>query len=720
MAKHIRYLLLFPVVTSLVFGQASPDTQNLPLMPWPATLSRETGSVPIDSSFSVALSGAGSKDSRLAVAIDRLFARLSLQTGIPLQPRVFPSGSTAKLTIVVEQRDHRPPQRLGDDESYSLAVTNGQIRIASDKPLGAMRGIDTFLQLVGQNIIVNGAGNVGFSVPAVTIRDDPRFPWRGLSLDVSRHFIPVDGIKRTIDGLSAVKLNVLHWHLSDDQGFRVESRKYPRLQQYGSDNMFYTQARIRDIIGYARDRGVRIVPEFDMPGHAASWLPGYPKLGVEPGTAYEIVRGAGIFGHLLDPTKESTYKFLNGFVGEMAKLFPDEYFHIGGDEVNPKEWNDDPHVRAFMRKHKLADGNALQTYFNQRLLKIVTRHGKHMEGWDEILQPDLPKSIVVQSWRGQPSLWQGAREGFQGILSAGYYLDLMYPASYHYSIDPMKVPPPAPGHKEEAESPADGEKLKPGTPADLTAEQAKLILGGEAAMWEELATAENLDAKLWPRLAAIAERFWSPESITNPQSMYRRLYTTNHWLEWLGLTQRSNLELMRQRLAGSMPYQLLDTFSSILEPVKGYSRHAEKYSILSPFNRLVDAIPPESNTAREFRDGTDKYLAAAKGQRNSQPLRDQLSLWAESSVEARPMLQQSSLLAENSALADDVEALCRAGLEAFVFLDGTARAPAGWKDDAEKLAGQYDNKRTGDLLIQIAPAIHKLVEAVPGSQAGSQ
>jgi hexosaminidase len=671
-------------------------------MPWPANFASSSGSLPISNEFTVTVAGAGAGDARVRTAVDRLFTGLARQTGIPILPHVVPAGQAATLTLVIEGRDAKTTQRLGDDERYSLSVSSSNVRISADKPLGALRGVETFLQLVEPN-----PASPGFSAPAVTIHDEPRFPWRGLSLDVSRHFIPVDGVKRTIDGLSAVKLNVLHLHLSDDQGFRIESKKYPRLQQAGSDSQFYTQAEIRDIISYAHDRGVRIVPEFDMPGHAASWLPGYPKLGTDNET-YGIVRGSGIFAHLLDPTKESTYRFLDGFVGEMAKLFPDEYFHIGGDEVDPKEWNRSAHVRAFMAKHNLADAKALQTYFNQRLLKIVTKRGKRMEGWDEVFQPSLPKSIVIQSWRGQPSLWQSAREGFQGILSAGYYLDLMYPAWYHYSIDPMKTPvkPPKNGEDDE-ESPAAANAASP----NLTPEQAKLILGGEAAMWEEIATAENLDAKLWPRLAAIAERFWSPEPVTDVHSMYRRLYVVNNWLQWTGLRQRTALVLMRQRLSGSAPYQPLDTFASVLEPVKGYSRHAEKYSILSPFNHLVDAIPPESDAAREFREQVDRYLASPNDTALRSTLRGELEQWSYAALAVRRMAERNGILQEDTTAIDALGKLSQTGLEALAISDTPPSKLADWKQNAEASITPYVNKRVGDLLIPIAPAIEKLVQA---------
>lgn len=689
-----------------------PGLEALSLMPWPTSVTLQPGALPINDTFSISVSGGGSADPRVKEAVDRMFVRLARQTGIPTRRHLVRHGQGATLSIIVESKDHAAPQRLGDDESYSLTVTTTGARLSADHALGALRGIETFLQLVQQN---TGTGvTPGFSAPDVVIRDRPRFPWRGLSLDVSRHFIPVDKVKQTLDGMSAVKLNVLHWHLSDDQGFRVESKRYPRLQRYGSNGLYYTQAQIREVIAYARNRGIRIVPEFDMPGHATSWLPGYPRLGSRSGS-FTIVPGFGILGDLIDPTKEYTYQFLNGFIGEMARLFPDKYFHIGGDEVDPKQWNENPRIQAFMRKHELANPKALQTYFNRRVEKIVERHGKHMVGWDEVLQPDLPKSVVIQSWRGQPSLWQAAREGYQGLLSAGYYLDLEYPASYHYSIDPMKVPPPPPGRKQQPEGAS--AQPAPGTPTDLTPEQQKKILGGEAAMWEELAVPENLDSRLWPRLAAIAERLWSPEAITSTPFMYRRLRVTNHWLEWLGLTQRSNLEMMRQRLAGTMPYQPLDAFASILEPVKGYSRHAERYTTSTPLNRLIDAIPPESDAAREFRNAVDEYLAAAKQRRDSAGLRFELTYWRENTRRVRPMLQVNSLLKENLPVADGVETLCAAGEQALGYLESGSPPPADWKQRTLARINPYVDTRVGDFLIQIAPGVQKLVEAVAGPAA---
>jgi hexosaminidase len=653
----------------------------------PANVRTGAGSVDINAGFTISTSGAGSSDPRVKFAVQRTLVRLARQTGLPISARMDrPLPNRPTLQIAIERRDHKEPQRLGDDESYTLVVSSDalgdHIQLSADGPLGALRGLETFLQLVQQN----HSSSPGFSVPNLDIRDQPRFPWRGLSLDVSRHFIPVDEVERTIDGLAAVKLNVLHWHLSDDQGFRVESRKFPRLQEEGSDGSYYTQAEIRAVVAYARDRGVRVVPEFDIPGHSTSWLPGYPSLASGTGP-FNIVHEFGDPSSVIDPTKESTYKFLDGFIGEMVKLFPDEYFHIGGDEVGSKAWTSEPHIRDYMKAHHIANAAALQALFNKRVEKILAHHGKRMAGWDEILQPDLPTNILIQSWRGEKSLAAAARDGYSGILSAGYYLDLMQPASQHYAVDPLH-----------------------GEAADLAPDQKKLILGGEAAMWEELATAENLDSRLWPRLAAIAERFWSPESVSDVGNMYDRLEDVNLWLEWLGLAQRSNLELMLRRLAGaSSDPGPLRLFASAFEPVKGYERHRNRYGASSSFNRLVDAIPPESDAARKFRNAVDRYLSAPNDA-DADKLTKQFDAWSKNAAEIRPLLESNSLLTEDLPLADGLITLCKVGDDAVGY--ATNPAPADWKQHTVSALKDANAHHAG-LLIAIGPAIQKLVDAVP-------
>jgi len=698
-------MLKFTRLTILAAASISLYAQStLPLMPLPKEVTAQSGFVPVTSEFSVAVTGPGADDARVRNAIPRLLTRLTRQTGIPLPTKTPVAENDAVLVIAVAEPGHSGPQKLGDDEGYSLTVAGRQIRLAAATPLGVLRGMETLLQLVQQTPAAPG-GTPGFSIPNAIIHDEPRFPWRGLSFDVSRHFMPVSVVKRTLDGLAAVKLNVLHWHLSDDEGIRVESKKFPKLQELGSDGMFYTQDEIRDVIAYAADRGIRVVPEFDMPGHSTSFLAAYPELGTGPGPFQVVHSHEPEPTFVMDPTKESTYEFLDAFIGEMTALFPDEYFHIGGDEVSPKKWLNDPNIRAFMAEHKLANGAALQAYFSKRLLAIVVKYGKHPVGWDEILNKDLPKTAIIQSWRGQQSLWTAAKDGYQGILSAGLYLDLSYPASYHYSIDPMKAPASPNG------GPV-GKGLPPGTPADLTPEQAKLILGAEGTMWEELCTPEMIDARLWPRLAAMAERFWSPETTSDVASMYQRLHATSEWLQWLGLNHISNPELMRMRLAGPYPPVPLDVLASLVEPTKGYSRHAERYGIFSTFNRLEFTVPSESDVAREFRNAVDRYLALPKDQRHSAELRAHLAEWSKAAKDVRPMLENESVLTQELPLAAAVAELCLTAGEALTYLDGTTAAPADWKKQASAKLKPIVNQRFGDLLIQIAPGVQKLVDAV--------
>ena len=440
-----------------------------------------------------------------------------------------------------------------------------------------MHGLQTMLQLVQPN-------GSGYILPAVSIKDAPRFPWRGLMIDCGRHFEPVDVIKRTLDGMASVKMNVFHWHLTEDQGFRIESRRFPALTAKGSDGLFYTQEEAREIVSYARDRGIRVVPEFEMPGHSTAWLVAYPEFSSgTPPTG--IRREFGIADYALDPTREETYTFIASFLAEMAQIFPDPYVHIGGDETPAPDWKSSPRIRQFMSQHNLKDSDALQAYFNTRVLKILTGVHKRMLGWDEILNPALPKDVVIQSWRGEESLVRGAKLGYQGVLSAPYYLDAMRSAGQHYLADPL-----------------------PST-ADLTPAQRELILGGEVCMWAEQVNERTIDSRVWPRTAAIAERFWSPEQVRDVDDMYRRLDTVSVDLESLGLHHLSQEGTGLRELAGTESIDDLRTFASVLEPVSFSDRYQQqKTSQLTLLDRFVDAVRPDPLSGREFAALTRGFL----------------------------------------------------------------------------------------------------------------
>jgi hexosaminidase len=631
------------------------------LMPVPAKLQPGAGRMRIDRNFAfVQLNGY--REPRLEAAAARLVEQMSRKTGIPMAPGIGVHAPAAPLVVYCDHASSTV-QSTQEDESYRLTVTSLGARLDAPNPLGVLHGMQTFLQLV--DLDANG-----FGAPAVTIEDHPRFPWRGLMLDVARHWMPLTDVKRTLDGMAAVKLNVFHWHLSENQGFRIESKRFPKLQELGSDGQYYTQDQVRDAIAYARERGIRVIPEFDMPGHATAWFVGYPELASAPGP-YQIERQWGIFDPAMDPTREETYKFLDAFIGEMAALFPDEYFHIGGDEVNGKQWDASPRIQEFMRAEGIKSNEALQAYFTRRVQAIVQKHGKKMIGWDEVLSKDMPRSILVQSWRGPKALADAAHQGVSGILSNGYYLDLGYSAAHHYAVDPL------------------GEGA-----ANLSADERQRVLGGEACMWSEFVTPELLDLRVWPRMAAIAERFWSPQSVTDVADMYRRLGVVSRDLEWLGLTHLSQYDEMLARLAGAGPVAPVRTLADVVEPVKDYAREAARpYDSFSPLNRLIDAARPDSETVRRFAALVDGERSPA----NLRQIREYLTLWRDNDARLAPLLANSALLAEDAELSRDLSALAEAGLQAL--------------DHRQSALPDRAKQPHAELLLTVDPLIRKLIES---------
>jgi len=675
----ILFSLSFLMLSSHTGAQSAP---SLNLMPQPASLAPGSGALRIDANFSVAFTG--HSEPRLRHAADRFFAQLQQQTGLS---RFAGKKDNSSATLIIHT-DHasKDVQELGEDESYTLEVTSTGAKLNAANPLGVLHGLQTFLQLV--EVTADG-----FAAPVVTVKDQPRFAWRGLLIDVGRHFIPADVLKRNLDGMEAVKMNVLHLHLSDNQGFRVESRKFPKLQEQGSEGFFYTQEELRDLIGYARDRGIRILPEFDMPGHSTSFFVGYPEIASGPGP-YPLDRKWGVLDPAMNPTEEKTYKFLDDFIGEMAKLFPDQYFHIGGDEVNGKEWDANPKIQEYKKAHNLKSNEELQAYFSQRVQKIVTKHGKTAVGWDEIFVPGVPKDIMIHSWRGPQSLAAAAQLGYHGILSNGYYLDLGWTAARHYAVDPMS-----------------------GAAATLTDEQKKLIFGGESAMWSEYVGPENIDSRIWPRNAAIAERLWSPQSVRDTGSMYARLDVESARLEWLGLTHRAYYRKMLQRIAGPATpeeFAALKTLADVAEPVKEYTREETapfEATSLTPMNRIVDAVSLESDTARHFSELVDKFLAgschdaaAAAG------LRSYLTRWSRNDVAFASLAQKSSLAKEGAATSRDLSAVGAAGLAAIDAIAAAKPLSPDQQSQMNAVLTEAAKPKVQLLLVPVA-SVQKLVGA---------
>ena len=668
--------VVLAVTLSAVCWSATPS-----LMPMPAAMSLSEGKLVIDGAFSVRVTG--HTDAQLSAAVARFRARVSRQTGMPIM-----TGDRATLTIECHTAAPAYPT-LGEDESYQLDVTPAGASLVAPSVTGILRGLETFSQLIS-------ADSESFMVPAVHIKDRPRFPWRGLMLDVSRHWMPLPIVRRNIDALGAVKLNVFHWHLSDDQGFRVESKVYPKLQELGSDGNFYTQEEVRGVIAYARDRGIRVVPEFDVPGHTTCWFVGYPELASAPGP-FKIERKWGIFEPTLDISKEEVYTFLDGLLGEMAALFPDPYLHIGGDEVLDREWRENASIQAFAKKNSINGSLELHAYFNRRVQQILAKHGKKMIGWDEVLAPGLKNDVVIQSWRGQKSLKEAAEKGYRGILSFGYYLDHLDTAAFHYQVDPQ------------------GAEAK-----ELNAEQAALILGGEACMWTEYASAETVDSRLWPRAAAIAERLWSPANVADPDSMYTRLKTVNRWLDWFGVQHRIASLHMLDRFAPAGPAPALRVLKENVEALGiGYRQEARHYSLFIPLNRFADAASPESETVRDLSGLISRLVSNPAARREEiEALRNVFAEWSVNDSRLKPLLENSFLLTELVPLSESLSKTGTIGLKALQFLESGERPPVDWKAEQERALNRMEKPSAEVVLAAVRP-VRALVNAVSQGVTGS-
>ncbi len=671
--KRLLILSTLMLISMITLFSQSYETK---LIPYPEKATFGDGKYLITRNFPVSIQG--NYDSRIYSAVNRFLQRLDGRTGLFFNQFISKENNPGNASFTI--RINRPGSiKLNEDESYTLNITPDQIILKAETDLGAIYGLETLLQLLAAN-----EGNYYF--PACNIEDKPRFAWRGLMIDVGRHFLPVDIIKRNIDGMVAVKMNVLHLHLTEDQGFRIESKVFPKLHQLGSDGQYFTQEQIRDIIQYANERGVRVVPEFDIPGHSTSWFVGYPELASAPGP-YSIERRFGVMDPTIDPTKESTYEFLDKFLGEMAQLFNDEYLHIGGDENNGKQWNKNPDIQAFKQQNNLADNHALQAYFNRRLLTILGKYGKKMIGWDEIMQPELPKTAVIQSWRGKSGLTAAAKAGYQVLLSNGYYIDLLYPAKDHYLNDPLPQG------------------------IELTDEQKKLILGGEATMWSEIVTWETVDSRIWPRTAAIAERLWSPASVANVENMYKKLDVISIQLEEHGLTHIKNIDMILRRLCQNEDIAPLQTLVKIIEPVKAYERAGSKnvpYRSLSPFTRIVDAAQADAPEARRFSSDAEQFMMKPDKD-NKNKLFATTDGWIANNIKVRAIIAANPVLKEIEPVLADIDKCALLAREAATMIAKKKKPAATWAAQAKETIANA-KKHKADVELAFLPAIEKLVD----------
>jgi hexosaminidase len=545
--------------------------------------------------------------------LDRALVRISEDVARRLERSGNPAAAVDAEPLVIRIRCESVGSAvpgISEDEAYWLVVDDAGVFLDAATEWGVLRGLTTFGQLLRSD----------GSLPHAAVDDAARFPWRGLLLDPARRFLPVEALLRTLDGMAACKLNVLHLHLSDDQGFRFPVPALPRL----ASTEAYTAAELTRLVTHAADRGIRVVPEIDMPGHVTSWLTAYPELGARQVGATERF---GVHPACLDPTNEAVYDAIAEVLNALAAVFPDPCLHIGGDEVSPGWWSADAAVRALMERESLADVRAVQAYFNRRVGKLVTALGRRVVAWDEALHPQLPEDWIVQAWRGSTARDRALTRGNPVVVSAPYYLDLNYPMDVHHRFDPGADQAELVTLEDELLTDprfahvADGirwtnqwrEEAVPDAAVSDAAQSG--LLGAEACLWGELVDADVLDVRLWSRLPALAERFWSPAGQQGLDNLYRRVdgfLDHIHPLRGIDLALRTRERFESLGIEGDWQ-ELID----MLEPVKWYGRllgnealaariegrempQGRPYTVTTPMNALVDHLPPESRRARRI------------------------------------------------------------------------------------------------------------------------
>lgn len=689
----MKFILI--LLFSAFVSNAQIQKEQLDLMPWPQNVNLTAGTFALSKGFKVNITG--NPNPRIFVGATNFLRRLDGRTGL-----FFEQGFSTKINEYPEAQLQISCVRSGkiglyEDESYQLSIDSNKIKITATTDLGALHALETVLQLLQNN-------SKSYYFPAVEITDLPRFTWRGLMIDAARHFQPVAVIKRNLDAMASMKMNVFHWHLVDDQGWRIEMKNHPKFTEMASDGEFYTQEEIKNVVKYAGDRGIMVVPEIDVPGHASAILAAYPEIGskvvdlqsnsVESKKQsiaianYAVERRSGIFDATLDPINPKTYQLLSEIFDEVCPLFPGDYFHIGGDENNGKEWDANPKIQEFKKKNKLANNHDLQTYFNMKLVPMLKKHNKKLMGWEEIMTENMSKDAIIHAWRGTNeglsaggSLIKAAKNGYQTVLSNGYYIDLMLGVESHYKNDPISKN------------------------SILTPEEKARILGGEAAMWSELATPLNIDSRIWPRTAAIAERLWSNENVTDMNSLHKRLKTVSFRLEELGITHLRNKEVILRNISNNQETVALNDFSNVCEPLKIYTRnsHGIKYRMYSPFTLFADACTADALDVFDFDTAVNKYLANQSTE-NQTAVTNYLKKWVDMNTKLIDLSANGPLVQPLLPLSKSLSAISEqllAGIEKKQSLNSSVM---------NDLLEQCNSKKHADVELAVYNSLKKLIK----------
>jgi hexosaminidase len=517
----------------------TPSRDAYRIIPQPTVVQPRPGAVPLDAITQIVLSDAVDLELQSLAQ----YARGVLQADGGLAPHISPSAEVSApvgaLALLLT------PDATGTNpEEYVLVVEPMSVTISAPTHAGLFYGLQTLRQLLP----VAGSNDEGTRViPAVEIRDKPRFGYRGMHLDVARHFFPVAFVKRYIDLLATYKMNTFHWHLTEDQGWRIEIQQYPRLTQIGSCRKetileknfdpyvgdgtpycgFYTQDEIREVVDYARQRYVTIIPEIEMPGHSTAALAAYPELACTEGP-FEVATVWGVHPDIYCPT-DVTFTFLENVLAEVMELFPGSYIHIGGDEAPKTRWEESELAQEVIRREGLADEHELQSYFVRRIERFLSDNGRRLIGWDEILEGGLAPEATVMSWRGVVGGIEAARLGHDVIMTPYSHVYFDY-----YQGDPTFEPLAIGGYTSLEKVYA----FEP-VPQELTADEARHVLGAQGNVWTEyMKTPGQVEYMAVPRMLALAEVVWSPPSARDWSSFSRRLASQFTRLDRRGINYR--------------------------------------------------------------------------------------------------------------------------------------------------------------------------------------
>lgn len=556
-----------PIVTLIVFfiafGISKPVSgQAYNIVPMPAKMLSQPGNFEITPATSVYINKPTPELINIAAYLQ---TKMKTATGLDLTVTTSPITENV-ISFTVDSLQNTPP------EGYSLIITTTSVKILSRTPTGAFYALQTLFQLLPPGIESRAVLSENWIVPCVIIKDFPRFTYRGLHMDVCRHFFTLDVIKRQLDIMAIYKLNTFHWHLTDDQGWRIEIKKYPRLTEVGSFRTeadgttyggFYTQEQIKDVIRYARERYINVLPEIEMPGHALAALASYPEYSCTGGP-FTVKNIWGIELEAFCAGNDETFHFIEDIIKEIASLFPYEYIHIGGDECMKTRWKVCPLCQKRMRNEKLKNEKQLQSYFIKRVAKIVNAHGKKIIGWDEILEGGLASSATVMSWRGEKGGIIAAKKRQNVIMTPQKWMYL----DHYQGTD--KLEPAALRGLVTLEDLYNYEPV----PKKLTPDRYRYILGTQANLWAEyIAKPEHLEYMAYPRSIALSEVAWTLRKNKNFSDFISRMDNQYKRLDLLGVNYHiplpegpCNLEVFTDTLklnfSTSRPVKLIYTTDS--------------------------------------------------------------------------------------------------------------------------------------------------------------